>query len=58
MVTMQEIFRFVRTGVAPDGAIIGHFEATGVRPKFAQRLQAWGIKLSADMFAPGPRKAS
>ena len=56
VVTMQEIFRFTRTGVDGAGNVLGSFEATGVRPKFAQRLEAWGFKLPVDMFTPGRRK--
>ena len=39
IVQMQEIFKFVRTGTAPDGTVIGHFQATGVRPRFADLSQ-------------------
>jgi pilus assembly protein CpaF len=56
VVTMQEIFRFARTGVDGAGNVLGSFEATGVRPKFAQRLEAWGFKVPVDMFTPGRRK--
>jgi pilus assembly protein CpaF len=52
IVTMQEIFAFHQTGVAEDGAITGHFRATGVRPKFMQRLRAHGISLSERLFDP------
>jgi pilus assembly protein CpaF len=58
VIAMQEIFRFVRTGVDAAGKVVGLFEATGVRPKFSKRLEAWGIRLSDDMFAPGQRRAS
>ena len=33
-ITMQEIFRFKMTGRGEDGSVLGHFEATGIRPKF------------------------
>ena len=39
IITMQEIFVFQQTGVADDGAVQGHFCATGVRPRFADRLR-------------------
>lgn len=54
VVTMQEIFRFEQTGVDPQGTVQGHFAATGIRPKFMQRLKARGIVLRDDLFAPGP----
>ncbi len=52
MVTMQEIYTFEQTGIAPDGRVLGHFRATGIRPKFAQRLRTRGIVLAEDMFDP------
>lgn len=53
MITMQEIFRFEQTGIAPDGTVLGHFRATGVRPKFAERLLARGAPLADHLFDPG-----
>ena len=52
MITMQEIFCFEQTGVAPDGTVLGHFRATGIRPKFADRLQARGAPLADYLFDP------
>ena len=52
MITMQEIFCFDQTGVAPDGTVLGHFRATGIRPKFADRLQARGAPLADYLFDP------
>jgi pilus assembly protein CpaF len=54
VVTMQEIFCFRRTGTDGDGKVLGQFEATGVRPRFAERLQAYGVQLPSDMFKPRP----
>ena len=51
-ITMQEIFRFKRTGRSADGTVIGHFEATGIRPKFMAETAAYGIALSPDLFRP------
>ncbi|HSO48139.1 MAG TPA: CpaF family protein, partial [Rhizobiaceae bacterium] len=45
IVQMQEIFRFRRTGMGPNNEVLGHFEATGVRPRFLEHLVAMGIKL-------------
>ena|SRR5688572_20295544 len=47
----QEIFRFKRKGIAPDGQVIGDFETTGVRPTFMERLRVAGIEISNDLFA-------
>jgi len=52
MVTMQEIFKFEQTGVAPDGTVLGHFRATGVRPRFADKLAARGAPLADHLFDP------
>jgi pilus assembly protein CpaF len=55
IITMQEIFAFRQTGIAEDGAVNGYFAATGVRPKFTERLRTYGIPLPADLFDPSRR---
>ncbi len=52
IIQMQEIFKFVRTGTAPDGAVQGHFQATGVRPRFLSDLIAKGVKIPGSHFDP------
>ena len=52
VVTMQEIFRFRMTGRDEHGAVLGRFEATGIRPHFMQELEDRGIRLPADIFNP------
>ena len=52
IIQMQEIFKYVRTGTGPDGAVIGHFQATGVRPRFLNDLIAMGIKIPGNYFDP------
>jgi pilus assembly protein CpaF len=47
----QEIFRFRRKGISPEGEVIGDFETTGVRPAFMDRLRVAGIEISNDLFA-------
>ncbi len=56
VIQMQEIFRFVRTGMEADGKIIGHFEATGIRPRFLDDLKAMGIEFPGKYFEPGVRQ--
>ena len=51
-ITMQEIFRFKKEGVDENQNVIGHFEATGIRPKFLLDAEAYGIKLPAELFRP------
>lgn len=55
VINMQEIFTFKRTGVDRDGTVRGHFCATGVRPKFVERLQAFGINLPDALYDPSQR---
>ena len=52
IITMQEIYRFTQTGIAPDGTVQGHFRATGVRPKFMGRLKSYGIEVPDETFDP------
>lgn len=52
VVTMQEIFRFKMQGRDEHNQVIGHFEATGIRPKMMEDLAAHGINLSPDLFRP------
>ena len=52
MITLQEIFCFEQTGVAPDGTVLGRFRATGIRPRFADRLAARGAPLADYLFDP------
>ena len=51
-VSMQEIFAFRQTGVGTDGAVQGYFAATGVRPRFWDRLLTRGIALPETLFQP------
>ena len=50
IITMQEIYRFEKLGLGPDGKVIGRFVATGVRPKVCERLKTSGVVLAPDMF--------
>jgi pilus assembly protein CpaF len=49
-VTTQDIFVFERTGLGEGGKVRGRFRATGIRPKFYERLAASGIQLPASVF--------
>jgi pilus assembly protein CpaF len=51
IVTMQDIFVYDRQGISEDGSVVGSFKATGIRPKFAERLRAYGIPLPATLFS-------
>ncbi len=52
VITMQEIFTFRQTGVSADGAVQGHFMASGVRPKFVDRLRSFGVTVPDSLFDP------
>jgi pilus assembly protein CpaF len=54
VVTMQDIFIYRKRGVRENGEVLGEFIATGVRPKFAERLVVTGIHLPASMFESTP----
>jgi pilus assembly protein CpaF len=53
VIASQDIFLFQQTGVSEDGTVIGHFKATGIRPKFADRMAIAGIPVSSDIFEEG-----
>ncbi len=50
VVSMQDVFVFEKQGVSPDGRVLGTLTATGIRPKFADKLAASGISLPANLF--------
>jgi pilus assembly protein CpaF len=50
VITLQDIFVFEKRGVSPEGKVLGRFAATGIRPKFYEKLLAAGIRLPADIF--------
>jgi pilus assembly protein CpaF len=55
VVSLQDLFLFERQGVTPEGHTIGSFIASGIRPKFAERLRAAGYELPTEMFDPTGR---
>ena len=50
IVSLQDVFLFQKEGVSADGRVRGGFTATGIRPKFAERLKASGIAVPASWF--------
>ena len=52
VITLQEVFRYERLGLEPDGTIIGRFTATGIRSHFADRFRQWGYDLPASIYEP------
>jgi pilus assembly protein CpaF len=51
VITMQEIFLYDRRGMSEDGTVLGSFRPTGIRPRFADRLERYGVNLSSVMFS-------
>ena len=52
VISMQEVFRYERLGVEPDGKIIGRFTATGVHSHYSERFRQWGYDLPPSLFEP------
>jgi len=52
VITMSEIFKFERTGIDKDGKVLGQFKATGIVPRFRERLIQRGIELDLEVFDP------
>src|SRR5229473_1792854 len=50
VVTLQDLFVFEKRGLDPDGKVVGRFAATGIRPKFYEKLLSAGIRLRPDLF--------
>jgi pilus assembly protein CpaF len=55
VITMQDIFTFKQTGVDGEGKVKGYFQASGVRPRFIERMKARGINLPESLFDPSRR---
>ena len=51
-VSLQDIFTYEKVGVKENGDVLGSFKTTGIRPKFAEQLEASGIELPATIFEP------
>jgi pilus assembly protein CpaF len=50
VISMQEIFSFVRKGIGPEGNVLGTFKPTGIRPKFLEKLRLAGVFLPTEIF--------
>jgi pilus assembly protein CpaF len=51
VISMQDIFRFEKRGLSPEGKVLGRFYATGIVPKFADKLQSAGIALDPGLLS-------
>jgi pilus assembly protein CpaF len=52
IISMQEVFRYERLGIEPNGKVIGRFNATGVRSHYSDRFRQWGYDLPAAIYDP------
>ena len=52
VISMQEVFRYERLGIEPNGKIIGRFNATGIRSTYSDRFRQWGFDLPASIYEP------
>ena len=50
MITLQDIFLFEKTGIVESGRVLGRFRATGIRPRFCERLKACGLNMPPQLF--------
>jgi pilus assembly protein CpaF len=55
VITTQDIFIFEQQGVDEHGRVRGHHRATGVRPRFSDRLERAGIQLPPELFDPSKK---
>src|SRR5262249_12894718 len=55
VITTQDIFLFEQQGVDEQGRVRGYHRATGVRPRFCERLERAGIQLPPELFDPSRR---
>ncbi len=51
VITMSEIYKFDRRGVADDGTVKGELRATGIVPSFHRALTAKGLDLPMELFS-------
>ncbi|MDH4379491.1 MAG: CpaF family protein [Vampirovibrionales bacterium] len=51
VILLQDIYKFVQTGVDENKKVLGRFEPTGIRPKFLEHLEAAGIAIDPSIFS-------
>ncbi len=51
VITMSEIFKYMRSGVSDDGLVLGEFCATGVVPKCIGLMKQKGLKVDMSVFS-------
>ena len=56
VITMSPVFRFEREGVDREGRVIGHYTATGIVPKFHERIRRRGMELGMEVYEPAGQR--
>ena len=55
VIVMQDLFRYVQSGVR-EGHVQGYFTGMGIRPKFMDKIESYGVYLSPSIFAPSKER--
>lgn len=50
IITLQDIYRFEQMGKDERNKVVGEFRATGIRPKFVEKLTTQGVEVAPDVF--------
>ena len=50
VISMQDLFTFVKKGIGATGRVVGSFQPSRIRPKFLERIRVSGIMLSPEIF--------
>ncbi len=50
VISMQDIFLFQKRSLSPQGKVLGRFYATGIVPKFSEKLQTAGLPLDTNLL--------
>ena len=50
VISMQDIFVFEKRGLGPNGKVLGRFRATGIIPKFSEKLNDAGMPLAMNLL--------
>jgi pilus assembly protein CpaF len=50
VITLQDIFAFEKQGIDQNGKVMGRFKATGIRPKFSEKLELAGVEVPEELF--------
>ncbi len=53
IISMQEIFKFQRSGLDENNKIVGKFVSCGLRSNYTERFEQWGFHLPSEIYAGG-----